>query len=129
MPLLTFDILEGRSDDEITSMLDAAHDAMLEAFAVPKDDRYQIVNEHKSSRLILLDTGLGITRSDKVVVVRVTTRPRTTEAKQRFYSLLTELLKQRCGIEPSDVIVSISVNSDEDWSFGLGRAQFLVGEL
>jgi hypothetical protein len=29
----------------------------------------------------------------------------------------------------SDVVVSIVTNSDEDWSFGNGRAQFLTGEL
>lgn len=28
-----------------------------------------------------------------------------------------------------DVVVSLIVNSDEDWSFGLGKAQFLTGEL
>jgi len=26
-------------------------------------------------------------------------------------------------------VVSIVENSDEDWSFGLGRGQFLTGEL
>lgn len=30
---------------------------------------------------------------------------------------------------PADLIVSITENSDEDWSFGHGRAQFLTGEL
>jgi len=32
-------------------------------------------------------------------------------------------------IPPSDVVVSMVTNSDEDWSFGNGRAQFLTGEL
>ena len=30
---------------------------------------------------------------------------------------------------PSDLIVSVMGNSREDWSFGLGRAQFLEGDL
>jgi hypothetical protein len=38
-------------------------------------------------------------------------------------------LERTCGIPPSDVVVSIVTNSDEDWSFGNGRAQFLTGEL
>jgi hypothetical protein len=31
--------------------------------------------------------------------------------------------------DPADLIVSITENDDEDWSFGHGRAQFLTGEL
>jgi hypothetical protein len=44
MPLLRFDVLEGRSADQITTLLDAAHRAVLSAFGVPERDRYQIVH-------------------------------------------------------------------------------------
>ncbi len=129
MPLIRFDLLEGRTDAELKTLLDAAHEAMLEAFKVPAGDRYQIVTEHKPSRMIIEDTGLGIPRTKDVVVVQVFTRPRSEEAKQDFYRLLTEKLQAACGIAPSDVMVSCMVNSDADWSFGHGRAQFLTGEL
>jgi phenylpyruvate tautomerase PptA (4-oxalocrotonate tautomerase family) len=129
MPLLRFDLIEGRSDAELKGLLDAAHRAMLSAFKVPERDRYQIVHEHKPSRMIIEDTGLSIPRSEKVVFLQVTSRPRGREAKQAFYRLLTEELEHNCGIEPSDVVVSIIENTDEDWSFGLGRAQFLTGDL
>lgn len=129
MPLLYFNVLEGRTDAELKAMLDAAHRAMLAAFKVPERDRYQIVNECKPSRMIVQDTGLGIQRSDKVVVVQVVSRPRGKEAKQTFYRLLVEELEKSCGIAPSDVMVSMVENTDEDWSFGLGRAQFIEGDL
>ncbi len=129
MPLLYFNVLEGRTDAELKAMLDAAHRAMLAAFKVPERDRYQIVNEYKPSRMIVEDTGLGLARTDKVVVVQVVTRQRGKEMKQTFYRLLTDELQKSCGIDPSDVMVSMIENSDEDWSFGLGRAQFLEGDL
>jgi hypothetical protein len=129
MPLLRFDLVEGRSDAELKALLDAAHGAMLEAFGVPARDRYQIVHEHKASRMIVEDTGLGIPRTDKIVMLQVTTRPRGTAAKQLFYKLLCEALEHQCGIASSDVMVSCVDNTDADWSFGLGRAQFLTGEL
>ena len=129
MPLLYFNVLEGRTDAELQAMLDAAHRAMLAAFKVPERDRYQIVNEYKPSRMVVEDTELGIARTDKVVVVQVVSRPRGKEAKQTFYRLLTEELQKSCGIAPSDVMVSVIENTDEDWSFGLGRAQFLEGDL
>jgi len=129
MPLLRFDLIEGREPSELKALLDAAHRAMLEAFQVPARDRYQIVHEHKREHMIVEDTGLGFPRTDRVVFLQVTSRPRTREQKEAFYRLLCEELMGSCGIAPSDVVVSIIENTDADWSFGLGRAQFLTGEL
>lgn len=70
MPLLRFDLTEGRSEPEIKTLLDAAHRAMLAAFEVLERDRYQIVTEHPASRMIVEDTGLGVDRTDKVVVIQ-----------------------------------------------------------
>jgi hypothetical protein len=64
-----------------------------------------------------------------VVFLQVTSRPRAPEQRQEFYRLLVEELEKSCGIKPSDVVVSLVTNSDADWSFGHGRAQFLTGEL
>lgn len=129
MPLLRFDLIEGRSDAELTTLLDAAHEAVLEAFEVPARDRYQIVHEHKPSRMIVQDTGLDIPRTDKIVMLQVTSRPRSEAMKVAFYRLLCAKLEARCGIAATDVMVNIVVNGDADWSFGRGRAQFLAGDL
>ena len=129
MPLIRLDVIEGRSETEIKQLLDAVHRAMLSAFNVPERDRYQVVSEHKATHLIAEDTGLGIPRSDKFVLIQVTSRPRTRAEKERFYRLLCQELQAHCGIAPSDIMVSITQNTDEDWSFGNGRAQFLTGEL
>ncbi|MEM7398501.1 MAG: tautomerase family protein [Pseudomonadota bacterium] len=129
MPLLRFDLIEGRTENEIKTLLDAAHRAMLAAFDVPERDRYQIVTEHKRGNMIVEDTGLNIERTDKFVLVQVISRPRTRKMKEDFYRLLCEELERSCGIASSDVMISIVENTDEDWSFGLGRGQFLTGEL
>ena len=129
MPLLRFDLIEGRTDEELQRLLDAAHRAMVQAFGVPEADRYQVVHQHPASQMIIHDTGLDIPRTDNVVLLQVTSRPRSKEMKQNFYQLLVETLAEECGIAPSDVMVSMVINADEDWSFGYGRAQFLTGEL
>ena len=82
-----------------------------------------------ASHFIVQDTGLGIPRTKSCVLLQITTRPRERRAKEVFYHLLCESLKKECDIDPSDVVVSMVTNSDEDWSFGKGRAQFLTGEL
>ena len=129
MPLIRVDMMEGRSPDEIEELLDATHRMLVSVFKIPQRDRYQIVHEHPTSHFVVEDTGLGITRTRKCVVIQVTTRPREREAKETFYKLLCRELEATCGISPSDVVVSMVTNSDEDWSFGNGRAQFLTGEL
>ena len=129
MPLLRFDIAAGRSKAQVSAMLDAAHDAMVETFEVPVRDKYQVVHEHEPHQLRIEDTGLGIERTGASILLQVTTRPRSRGQKEAFYRRLCEVLNERCGIAPSDVIVSLVTSTDEDWSFGHGRAQFLTGEL
>ncbi|MCH4092975.1 MAG: tautomerase family protein [Acetobacter peroxydans] len=130
MPLLHFHLIKGsRTPAETKTLLDAAHAAMLEAFKVPERDRYQLVSEHDAAHMIIEDTGLDIPRTDKVVLLQVVSRPRSKEQIALFYRLLAEKLEQACGLAPSDLMVSIIQNADEHWSFGLGRAQFLTGEL
>ena len=129
MPLLRFDLIEGRSEDELGLLLDTVHGVLVESFNIPHRDRYQVVNEHKVSRMVVEDTGLGIQRTAKVILLQVTSRPRLKAAKETFYRRLVEELEAICGVSPSDVVVNFVINGDEDWSFGNGRAQFLNGEL
>lgn len=49
--------------------------------------------------------------------------------KEQFYKGMAEALEKNCGIAPSDVMMNLVTCTDEDWSFGLGRAQFLTKEL
>ena len=129
MPLLKIDLFDVKEADELKSLLDNLHEAVVEAFDVPEGDRYHIVNQHKENEMILGDTGLGFTRTKNAMVITVVSRKRTKESKVRFYQLVTDKLKERNGIDPKDVLISIVENNDADWSFGYGRAQFITGEL
>ena len=129
MPFVRFDLVEGRSASEIKAILNATHSALVAAFKIPDRDRYQVVHEHPASHVVMEDTGLNISRSRERIFVQITTRRRTRRSKELFYDLLCTSLEKECGIAPSDVVVSMVTTTDEDWSFGYGRAQFLTGEL
>ena len=129
MPLLRFNLRDTWTSSQIATLLDSAHRVVVEVFGVPENDRYQLVSLYPASLQRIEDTGLGIERSAQVVLVEVTSRPRGKAAKQAFYALLSERLAADCGLAPGDLIVSFVENSDADWSFGHGRAQFLTGEL
>ncbi|MEI2629734.1 tautomerase family protein [Erwinia aphidicola] len=129
MPLLQFDVIQGRSESELKTLLDAAHRAVLTAFNVPARDRYQIVHENKGYQMVFEDTGLDLPRTDNLVVVRVFTSPRSSEQKQLFMAELCRELEESCGILPTDVMMTFITNDKGDWSFGNGVAQYLTGEL
>lgn len=129
MPLLAVDVVRGRSEEQIRELLGVVQSAVVDAFDVPETDRYQVLTQHEPYELVALDTGLGISRTDGLVVVRVTSRERTEEKKVALYRLLAERLQQRCGVEPGDLVVTITENGAADWSFGGGEAQFLTGAL
>ena len=129
MPLVRFDIFRGRPEEDVMAMLDAAHSAVVEVFGVPPRDRHQIVNEHSPAHLVAQDTGLGLTRSENLTIVRALSRPRTSAQKKLLNRLLAGRLDKARGISPSDLIVAFSGNEDEDWSFWMGCAQSVVGDL
>lgn len=129
MPLLTFDVIQGRSEAEIRTLLDAAHRAVLTSFKVPARDRYQIVHENKRYQMVFQDTGLGFTRSDNLVMVRVYTSPRSEEQKTHFMAELARELRENCGVQGNDLMISFITNSKGDWSFADGEAQYLTGKL
>ena len=129
MPLLYIELIEGRTPAEVQTLLDAVHAAVVEAFEVPERDRYQVVRSHPAHEVIAQDTGLGISRSSRLVIVQMVSRRRDRMQKERFYALLSHNLAHSCGVDPCDLIVAITENDDADWSFGHGRAQFLTGEF
>jgi hypothetical protein len=129
MPLLKFDLMEGRDQQAIQKLLDASHRAVVKALGVPERDRYQIVYQHPAHEFVVQDTGLGFKRSDNVVVISITSRYRTVEQKEKQYKALADELESHCGIDPQDIMISSVTSEDADWSFGCGEAQFLTGKL
>ncbi|GAA3607185.1 tautomerase family protein [Microlunatus ginsengisoli] len=129
MPLVRIDVQAGRTPEELRQLADVVQDVMLEVFAAPPRDRYQIITEHPVGHIIAEDTGLGFERSDGVVVIQIFQQGRSVEQKKAAYALLADRLAAQCGVKPTDLIVSVVANERADWSFGYGRAQFLEGDL
>jgi phenylpyruvate tautomerase PptA (4-oxalocrotonate tautomerase family) len=129
MPLVRIDVQEGRSPAALRKIADVVQDVMLDVFAAPSRDRYQIITEHPVGHIIAEDTGLGFERTDGVVVIQIFQQGRSAEQKSAAFAALASRLEAECGVNPADLIVSVSANRREDWSFGLGEAQFLTGRL
>lgn len=87
MPLVKIHVLKGRPPNEVDVLLDTIHDVVVQSFGVPTRDRYQILQEHEASHLRALDTGLNIQRTEKFVVLEITSRP--GRANPRWHSIQT----------------------------------------
>ncbi len=129
MPLVRIDVQEGRAAARLRRLADVVQEVMLDVFAAPPRDRYQIITEHKVGQIIAEDTGLGLQRSDGVTVVQIFQQGRDAAQKEAAYAQLADRLAAEDLVRPEDLIVSVTANEQADWSFGLGRAQFLTGEL
>jgi phenylpyruvate tautomerase PptA (4-oxalocrotonate tautomerase family) len=126
MPIVYLDILRGRTRDQIRALLDSTQAALVEAWEVPERDRFQVVTEHSPDEMIIQDRGLGIERSENIVVIRMLNRrgERTRAQKEKLYELLGRNLNRDCGLDPADLFIVNNDNENEDWSIGYGKALF-----
>lgn len=129
MPLVKFDMIKGRTPSEISKLLDVSHQIFTEALALPPGDRFQIVTQHEKYELVMEDINLGFKRTSNRLIITVVSRERLTHQKETLYKRLAETLERECQIDPQDLMVSMITNQSEDWSFGVGEAQFLNGAL
>jgi phenylpyruvate tautomerase PptA (4-oxalocrotonate tautomerase family) len=129
MPLVRIDVQKGRTPEELLRLADTVQDVMFDVFAAPPGDRYQIITEHPEGQIIAEDTGLGLQRTDGIVIIQIFQQGRSTEQKVAAYAELAKRLEADCGVRPEDLIISVMANRHVDWSFGLGQAQFLDGTL
>lgn len=129
MPLMRIDMYRGRSKTAIKQILDITYQVATEDFHLLPRDRYQIVTQHDPEELIIEDVGLGFQRTHDFLMISLTSSPRDVADKQRFYQHVVSELHEQTGIAPADVMINITPNTKEDWSFGNGEAQFLNGKL
>jgi 4-oxalocrotonate tautomerase len=72
---------------------------------------------------------MGMQRTEDFVLIHVTLRAgRSVETKQNFYREATRLLEQHAAIAPDNVMIVLSPNGLEDWSFGRGEAQYVLNQ-
>jgi phenylpyruvate tautomerase PptA (4-oxalocrotonate tautomerase family) len=129
MPLVRIDLMTGRTPEQITAIADAIHEAIVEVYGIPVRDRFQVVNELPSGRIVAEDAGLGFERTGGVVMIQIfTQRGRSDEMKQALYARIASGL-ETVGVALGDVFIGYVENGPQDWSFGFGVAQYMNGEL
>lgn len=126
MPLVHINLAKGKSPEYRRAVGDVVYEAMLSTIGVPKDDRFQLFSEYEPGSFSVHSTYLGIKRSVDWLIVEITLRKgRTVDMKRAFYKAIADGLHERLGARREDVFITLRENTNEDWSFGNGVAQYV----
>lgn len=126
MPLVRISLLQGTTPEYRKALGDGVHRAMVEALAVPPDDKFQVITEHVPGALVYDPQYLGVQRSDRVVFVQITlSSGRKPMQKRKLYKRMAEILQESPGLKPADLLVNLVEVVWENWSFGNGEAQYM----
>ncbi|NPT53073.1 tautomerase family protein [Paraburkholderia elongata] len=122
MPLVRVTMIKGKSPEYIKKMSDSIYEALVEAYQMPENDLFQIIEQLEPGDLIY-DRRYGINgqRSDDFMIINIESDARRRDEKEAFLARLSDKLAASPGIARDDVFVRLSMNAGaEDWSFGSG---------
>jgi phenylpyruvate tautomerase PptA (4-oxalocrotonate tautomerase family) len=116
MPLVRVEIIRGRSLAERKRLLDGVHDALVEAFGIPDDDRTQRMIEHEPENFEIPPGA-----SERYTLIEITAFPgRSPTAKRHLYQALVRNLGD-ASVPASDISVVLHEPPMENWGIGGGK--------
>lgn len=127
MPLVRISVFEQLAAEKRQAVASAIYDAMSAVLGIPDGDRFIVLTAHPQSELIVDPHFMKMQRTSDFVLVHVTLRKgRSTEKKQAFYKEVAQRVGEHAGIAPDNVMIVLSENDLDDWSFGRGEAQYVL---
>jgi 4-oxalocrotonate tautomerase len=126
MPLTRISLRKGKPAAYRKAICESLYLAMRETLDVPEGDRFMTVSEHDADDFVYGADYLDIRRSDDLVMIQLTvSNTRPVAQKQKLYRRIVERLTESPGLRPEDVFINLVEVLPENWSFGLGEAQYV----
>jgi 4-oxalocrotonate tautomerase len=127
MPLVRISVFEQLAAERRQDVAKAVYDAMSAILGIPDGDRFIVLTAHSQAELIVDPHFMQMQRTSDFVLVHVTLRKgRSTEKKQAFYKEVAQRVGEKAAIAPDNVMIVLSENDLDDWSFGRGEAQYVL---
>ncbi|ATH94243.1 tautomerase family protein [Bacillus glycinifermentans] len=123
MPFVRIDLLKGRTKEELRTISRSVHQAMTETIDVPEDDYFQVITQHDEEEFFFDPGYMNINRTKDLIYIQITMKQRRTQEKTALYRRIAERLHRGSGIRMEDVMIIVTENVKENWSFGNGIAQ------
>lgn len=126
MPFIRISLLKGKSPQYIRAISDGVHRALMDAYNAPADDRFQVIDQHERDQFIYDADYLGIHRTDDLVFIHIIAGNwRDTATKKALYKAIADRLSENPGLRREDVLVFLTSNQRDEWSFGNGIASYV----
>jgi phenylpyruvate tautomerase PptA (4-oxalocrotonate tautomerase family) len=126
MPLTRVSLRRGKPAAYRKAILEGLYLAMRETFAVPEGDQFMTISEHDEDDFVYGTNYLGIQRSEDLVIIQLTvSNTRPVEQKKQLYRKIVERLTENPGLRAEDIFINLVEVLPENWSFGLGEAQYV----
>jgi 4-oxalocrotonate tautomerase len=124
MPLVRISLVKGKPAELRRAIGGVVHNALVEAFGVPEQDRFQVLTEHEAGDLVYDADYLGIARTGNIVLVQLTVSAgRTLAQKRALYRKIADGLAA-LGLRREDAWINLIEVAKENWSFGNGIASY-----
>ena len=125
MPLTRVALRRGKSAEYKRAILDGIYAAMRETFRVPEDDKFMLIDEYDAENILYSYNYPGVAHSDDLLIIQLTVNnTRTVEQKKALYASIVEKLSENPGVRQEDVLINLVEVAKENWSFGIGVAQY-----
>jgi 4-oxalocrotonate tautomerase len=73
----------------------------------------------------VIDPTYVVERTERALIIQITLNAgRTVEVKKNLYRAIADGLHERIGLRTEDVFINLVEVPKENWSFGLGGAQY-----
>ena len=127
MPLVRISLPQDTPTVDTTAVSTAVHNALVATFNVPEPDRFQAIHRHNQEELICTPEFLGIQHSQHAVFVQISCSPgRSPDMKKALYAKIATDIAMTSSFKAEDVIINLLETNRENWSFGLGIAQYAL---
>ena len=127
MPLVRINLPQNTTPPDVSAISTAVHNALVATFNVPEPDRFQAIHRHSDEELVCSPEFLGVKHSDHVVFVQISCSPgRSLDMKKALYAKIASDIVHSSSFKAEDVIINLLETNRENWSFGLGVAQYAV---
>lgn len=125
MPFVRISLRKELTLDTKNTVSKAVHESLIDEFRIPVNNYFHVIEELESHQLFFPESYLGISHTENIVFVQITTRQgRSQDQKKRLYNKILHRIADSTEILISDVIIILVENSGkENWSFGCGEIQ------
>ncbi|KAA2239345.1 tautomerase family protein [Chitinophaga agrisoli] len=126
MPFVKINLPQSTLPEERKAISHAVHESLMTHFTIPADDYFQVVHELGGNDLLFPASYMGVPHTPKLVYIEITARAgRSVEAKKALYHDIAKKIAATTDLSINDVIIILTENVSENWSFGQGIAQMV----